>query len=154
MPSYSAHSGDAAPRASRRGDGRRGNRKKKEDELESICRSIGLLSERDIDGTVVEVFRYALVKHDSFFGSTELSRVSRINRLTCLHHLKRMERMGIVENKEGEYCLARPTLEEIVEDFRGKSLVMFEEMMRFAEQIDMEREHGERQSKRAKSKAR
>lgn len=132
------------------------NRRKEDDELEDICRLMGLLSERDIDHTAVEVFRYALIKQGSFFGSTELSRVSRINRLTCLHHLKRMERMGIVENKAGEYCLARSSLEEIVEDFRGKSLMMFEEMMRFAEQIDieMEREYGERQSKRAKSKAR
>jgi len=120
---------------------------RRKEQLEKICRSIGLLSKRDVDSTVVEVFHYALVKRGAFFGSTELSRASRINRLTCLHHLKRMERMGIVKNKGGEYALVHSCLEEIVEDFRKSSALIFKEMMQSARRIDaeLEREYEEGQ---------
>jgi len=137
-----------------KGESKRQSKVKQKQQLEKICRSIGVLSKRDVDYTAVGVFRYALVKRGAFFGSTELSRTLRINRLTCLHHLKKMERAGIVKNERGKYALVHPCMEDIVKDFRKNSALVFEEMTQFAKCIDAEmKEHekGQRQNESAKA---
>jgi len=128
---------------------------KRKEQLEKICRSIGLLSARDVDSTAVEVFRYALVKRGKFFGSTELSRVSRINRLTCLYHLKRMEHMGVVKSRGGEYSFSHSSLREMIDEFRNNSLMMFNDIETSAIRVDneLEREHEERKFQKASARA-
>ena len=123
-----------------------------EHELVELCRGIRLISGRDTDGTVVEVFRRVLVKRGTPVGSTELSRDSRLNRITCIHHLKRLASMGILERDDGKYKLRGSSVEGVIDKMRENTLAMFEEMEQLAKKIDteLENEYGERTTEERK----
>ncbi|VVB65576.1 Uncharacterised protein [Candidatus Gugararchaeum adminiculabundum] len=109
------------------------------DSVERFCESIGVVSGRDTDKTAAEVFR-ALVQFGKGkpIGGSEIARVSGINRITCLHHLKRFEEAGLVKNLNGEYLLSGPSIEDIVEQFRRDAQEMFGFIEGMARQLDSE----------------
>ncbi len=106
------------------------------DELESFCRSMRILSARDMDGTVTVVFRSMLTEGRQPVGSSELAQLTRLNRVTIIHHLQRLEQMGLVEHTERKYRLRVHDLSEAVEQMRGEMLRSFEEAEAMAEELD------------------
>ncbi|MFH1470619.1 MAG: winged helix-turn-helix domain-containing protein, partial [Candidatus Micrarchaeota archaeon] len=70
------------------------------DPVETICEAMGVVSGRDTDRTVIQVFR-TVVRHsrEDGIGGSELSELSGLNRITCLHHLKRLEEAGLIERE-------------------------------------------------------
>ncbi|MFH1285338.1 MAG: helix-turn-helix domain-containing protein [Candidatus Micrarchaeota archaeon] len=117
-------------------------REREADEVEELCRMLNLVSGRDTDKTVVEVFRNFLrefaEEKERGVGSSELARVSGINRITCIHHLVRLERAGVVVKEGTRYYLRGENVEDVVEEMRTEVESMFREFEEMAKQIDME----------------
>ncbi len=108
-----------------------------EDELEVLCRSLRIISARDMDGTVTVVFRSILVEGpDRPVGSSELAASSRLNRVTVIHHLRRLERLGLVEHTQRKYRLRASGLSELVERMRAEMMESFERATEMAEDLD------------------
>ncbi|MFH1448236.1 MAG: winged helix-turn-helix transcriptional regulator [Candidatus Micrarchaeota archaeon] len=107
------------------------------DVIERLCESVGVVSGRDRDKTVILVFRTMLknCKEDGVGGS-ELSELSGVNRITCLHHLKRLEEAGLVENEHGRYHLKCANLKRTMRELRKEALSTFDIIDEMAGEID------------------
>ncbi|MCX8175262.1 MAG: helix-turn-helix domain-containing protein [Candidatus Micrarchaeota archaeon] len=123
-------------------------------ELAQLCRMMRIMSERDIDGTLPQVLKVMMVKGRSKpVGGSELSELSGINRITIIHHLKRLEGAGLVRRQEGKYILTVHSAEDMLMEFRKEMERHFEQMDEIAREIDahfaaIEREFERRQSAR------
>lgn len=108
-----------------------------DDELEVLCRSLRIISARDMDGTVTVVFRSILIEgRDRAVGSSELAAASRLNRVTVIHHLQRLERLGLVEHAQHKYRLRASGLSEMVEKMRAEMMESFEQATSMAETLE------------------
>ncbi|MEM2963275.1 MAG: winged helix-turn-helix transcriptional regulator [Candidatus Anstonellales archaeon] len=106
-------------------------------ELVTLCRGIRLLSERDTGATAAKLMRYIMeIGPSKEIGCSELSRISGLNRITCIHHMKRLESAGIVKKKDSKYRLLFNSYEEIVEQLREKMLDEMEEFLKIARELD------------------
>ena len=98
-------------------------RRASDDGFAELCRLCGALSQRDTDGTVVRVFRVVVTRtgDGKTIGSSELARLGRINRLTALHHLNRLEKFGLVE-KEGVGRFRMRDFDDIFDELEAHAL--------------------------------
>ena len=123
-------------------------------ELSELCRMMRIMSERDTDGTLPQVLKAMMVEgRDKPVGGSELSRVSGLNRITVIHHLRRLEVAGFVRRSEGKYVLRVQSAEDMLMEFRKDMEKNFAEMDEMARQIDeqfslFEKEFEERHRKR------
>ena len=107
-----------------------------EEELARLFRTMHLMSERDIDATMTRVFRAMMRMGREPVGSTELSRQAGLNRITVIHHLKRLENAGVVEKRETKYVMRVQSIEEMMDEMRSDMEKQFEEMERMARELD------------------
>ena len=127
--------GDLAPDGSTNASGENAQG----DEFERLCRSLRILNTRDMDGTVTVVFRSILISsRERPIGSSELAKTTRLNRVTVIHHLQRLERLGVLEHELHKYRLRVSGLQQAVAQMR-------EEMMRSVQEaetlaLDLDRE--------------
>ena len=125
-----------------------------EGELVELCRKMRLMSERDTDATLPQVLRVMMVhSHGQPVGGSELSELSGINRITIIHHMKRLEGAGFVRREEGKYILRVRSAEDMILEFRKEMERNFAEMDEMAREFDeqfaqMEREFGEQFKRR------
>ena len=123
-------------------------------ELAELCRMMRIMSERDTDGTLPQVLKAMMIgARDRPVGGSELSRASGLNRITVIHHLKRLEVAGFVRRSEGKYVLCVQSAEDMLMEFRKDMEKNFAEMDEMARQIDEQfgqfgMEFTERQKKR------
>jgi DNA-binding MarR family transcriptional regulator len=109
------------------------------DPIEILCEATGIVSGRDTDRTVVQVFRTVVrYSREEGIGGSELSELSGVNRITCIHHLKRLEEAGIIERENRRYHLRHESLRLTMHDIREQALSMFAELERMAGEIDEE----------------
>lgn len=107
------------------------------DVLERFCRSIHLVSQRDTDGTVTTVMRVMLKEGaGQLIGSSDLAAAARLNRVTVIHHLRRLEQAGLVEHTAHKYRLAVSSFAHVVRQMREDTDRLLDEAERIAEQID------------------
>ena len=127
-----------------RGKGREGGRG---DVVVRFCQVLRIVEERDVDGTVVRVVRTILREgRDGPVGGTELAEASGLKRVTVLHHLRRLEELGLVQRSGHKYALAPSSLEDMMESMRQETLAMLAECKGLAREIDSEfRLHARRQ---------
>lgn len=127
-------------------------------ELAELCKMMRIMSERDTDGTLPQVLKVMMVEgRTKPVGGSELSKASGINRITIIHHLKRLEGAGLVRRTEGKYVLKVQTAEDMLMEFRKVMEQDFAQMDEIAREIDeqfasFEKEFAEsveRQRKRA-----
>jgi len=110
---------------------------KPDDELEQFCRSLQIVTRRDTDGTVTTVIRTMMTEfpQDSV-GSTELAQKTNLNRVTILHHLKRLQDAGIVQKYERRYRLSPHGFGEVVRKMREQTEQMFSQAQDLARKLD------------------
>ena len=109
------------------------------DNVEKLCEAVGIVSGRDTDRTVIQVFRTMLVHSDEKgIGGSKLSELSGVNRITCLHHLKRLEQAGIIEGEKGRYHLRQENLKKTMKELRREALSLFDMIEEMAQEIDRE----------------
>lgn len=111
-------------------------RESEDEELARLCRLLHIASQRDTEGTVVQVVRILVEKGREPVGSSDLSKETGINRVTVLHHLKRLAEAGVVEKRESQYMFAYDNFEDMVQMMREETVRMFEEMEQIAKKID------------------
>jgi DNA-binding MarR family transcriptional regulator len=108
-----------------------------DEELIQLCRRMRLMSERDTDATLPQVLKVMLVhSHGQPVGGSELSELSGINRITIIHHMKRLEGAGFVQRREGKYVLRVQTAEDMILEFRKDMEKTFAEMDDLAREFD------------------
>jgi len=118
------------------------------EELVELCRKMRLMSERDTDATLPQVLKVMMVhSRGQPVGGSELSELSGINRITIIHHMKRLEGAGFVQRQEGKYILRVRSAEDMILEFRKEMERNFAEMDEMAREFDeqfasMEREFG------------
>lgn len=118
-------------------------------ELVSLCRKMRLMSERDTDATLPQVLKVMMLhSRGQPVGGSELSELSGINRITIIHHLKRLENAGLVQRQESKYVLRVRSAEDMILEFRKEMERSFAEMDDLAREFDeqfaqMEREFDE-----------
>jgi predicted transcriptional regulator len=106
-------------------------------ELVELCRMMRLMSERDVDATLAQVLKTMLVSaRDRPVGGSELAKASGINRITIIHHLKRLEIAGFVRRDEGKYIMRVHSAEDMLMEFRKEMEETFAEMDELAREID------------------
>lgn len=110
----------------------------KQQEIEEFCKKARLLSKRDLDGTIVIVFRSVLTKKEEAISSTELAKLSGLHRLTVRHHLERLKESGLLEEQKGKYKMKFNSIEGYIEFRRKKMMQMFKELESMAGKIDKE----------------
>ncbi|PIT84820.1 hypothetical protein COU37_01005 [Candidatus Micrarchaeota archaeon CG10_big_fil_rev_8_21_14_0_10_45_29] len=108
-----------------------------DDEIERFCRSMQLVSQRDLDNTVTSVLRAMLDEGARGpVGSSELASRAHINRVTVIHHLRRLERAGIVEKEERKYRLVQSGLCDVVRKMRLEMEQTLNEAQLLAQKLD------------------
>ena len=107
------------------------------EELIVLCRKMRLMSERDTDATLPQVLRVMMVhSRGQPVGGSELSELSGINRITIIHHMKRLEGAGFVRREEGKYILRVRSAEDMILEFRKEMERNFAEMDEMAREFD------------------
>jgi DNA-binding MarR family transcriptional regulator len=108
-----------------------------DDELIVLCRKMRLMSERDVDATLAQVLKSMMLhSRGQPIGGSELSKESGINRITVIHHLRRLEGAGFVSRTEGKYILRVRSAEDMLLEFRKEMERSFVEMDDLAREID------------------
>ena len=116
-----------------------------DEELTELCKMMKIMSERDVDATLAQVLKTMMVhSRDGPIGGSELSRISGLNRITIIHHLKRLESAGFVRRQEGKYLLRVQSAEEMLMEFRREMEEAFAQMDELAREIDSQFENFER----------
>ena len=114
-------------------------------ELSELCKMMRIMSERDVDATLAQVLKTMMVhSRDKPVGGSELSEISGINRITIIHHLRRLEGAGFVRRSEGKYILRVRSAEDMLVEFRKEMESSFQQMDEMAREIDAQFENMER----------
>jgi hypothetical protein len=106
------------------------------DELEEFSQMLNMVSRRDINGTGLQVFRWILENRMQTISSSRMSETCDMNRLTCLHHLKRMEELGIVRNVDGRYVMESESMEQYIDRLEKEAEETFAALRQLAKSID------------------
>lgn len=106
-----------------------------EDDISRLFRYLRVLSQRDRERTVTHVFK-VMLSTEGPIGSTEVARISGLNRITCIHHLKRLESAGVVEKERRKYRLRHATISELMWSMREDMERTFDEIDEIAKRID------------------
>ncbi len=103
-----------------------------------LCKALRIVSSRDIDDTAARVFKTVLqsARESDEFGSTNLSREAGLNRITVIHHLKRLMDAGIIERGESKYKLKYSSLTDLVRDVRKNTLESLDKLEETARELD------------------
>lgn len=116
-----------------------------DEDLSALCRMMRIMSDRDIDGTLPQVLKAMMMEgRGKLVGGSDLSRSSGLNRITVIHHLKRLEGAGFVRRQEGKYVLRVQSAEGMLIEFRKEMERHFSEMDEIARQIDEQFDSAER----------
>jgi len=108
-----------------------------DEDLVELCRKMRLMSERDTDATLPQVLKVMMVhSRGQPVGGSELSELSGINRITIIHHMKRLEGAGFVKREEGKYTLRVRSAEDMILEFRKEMERNFVEMDEMAREFD------------------
>jgi DNA-binding HxlR family transcriptional regulator len=106
------------------------------DDMENFARMLNFVSARDTNRTALQVFRWVLQNSAQDISSSEMGRAVDMNRLTCLHHLKRMEELGIVRNVDGRYVVETESMEQYIDRLENEAKETFAALRQLAKKID------------------
>ncbi len=95
------------------------NQRELEELLEELCEEIRLLAGRDTEKTLIRVFN-AFLRFREPMGGTKIAVITGINRVTCIHHIKKLEKIGLLKRHEKSYVLR--DLREFAREYRKLSI--------------------------------
>ncbi|MCX8163184.1 MAG: HTH domain-containing protein [Candidatus Micrarchaeota archaeon] len=113
------------------------NLKEEKDELEVFCSSLHILSKRDKDKTILTVIRAVLYYPTNRpISATTLSKALSVNRITVLHHLKKLQKIGIIQKQKRKYFLVDNAFSKLVLKAKEETDKIFEELLQIAHKLD------------------
>jgi predicted transcriptional regulator len=104
--------------------------------MEEFARMLNFISARDTNRTALQVFRWVLQNANQNISSSTMSDECDMNRLTCLHHLRRMEALGIVRNVDGRYVVETESMEQYIDKLENEAKETFTALRELAKKID------------------
>ncbi len=117
-------------------------------DLQWFSHSLGLFGERDKERSCFRIF-VELVKAARYkrgLTSDQLAKRANLSRATVIHHLKRLIASNIVNTEGTKYALRVENLEGLVDELKGETLHIFEDLKKMAEELDdqlgLPRPHG------------
>jgi biotin operon repressor len=111
-----------------------------DDDIEWLCRCLGILSNRDFDKTSTKLFESFLEasKKNRALSSDDLADRIGISRATVIHHIKRFESAGVVIRSEEGYELRTHSVQEVLDEIEMDIERTLKRMKKIAEDIDRE----------------
>jgi len=106
------------------------------DELEQFTGMLNLISARDTNRTGLQVFRWILENRQKMISSSRMGEACDMNRLTCLHHLRRLEELGILDNVDGRYVMTSQSMEKYINALEREAMGTFSALKKLARRID------------------
>jgi len=112
-----------------------------DEDIEWLCRSLTLFTNKDTDKSAYKVFR--ILVESSLEGeprtSTDIAEELNLTRGTVLFHMKKFHSCGLLARSSGRrYALREASLEETIQDMMRDSERIFERMRKVAAEIDKE----------------
>lgn len=101
--------------------------------LEKLCNTIDLISGRDTEKTVLEVL-IVFITEEGPIGGSRISERTGINRITCIHHIKKLESVGLIRKKNRQYEIIE--LQEFVKVYRRNIFHRMSELEKLIEELD------------------
>ena len=88
------------------------------DELQWLCRSLGMFNLRDKDKSCFRIFIVLLksLKREPSMSSDEIAARLNLSRGTVIHHLNKLMNSGIVESQQNKYFLKVENLNELIDN--------------------------------------
>jgi predicted transcriptional regulator len=108
-----------------------------EDELETFCSTLQILTKRDRDKTVITIIRSLLHSQPSEpISSSKLAKAISLNRVTVIHHLSRLEKIGLLKKHKGKYFLTEHGFSRLVIQAKEESDKIFQKLLEIANKLD------------------
>jgi len=108
-------------------------------EIQWVCRSLGLFNERDKEKSCFRIF-VELMKSRNMLSSDEVASRSNLSRATVIHHLHKLMDSGLVINESNKYSLRKKQLNKLVLDVKKDLDDTLKRMHQIAKRIDKELE--------------
>jgi len=107
-------------------------------DLEWFCDSFGIIGERDKEKTGFKIFKIILdsTKEGNPLKINDITQKTKLSRTTVIHHLRRMEEIGLIVEKRRDYKLRMECLHKVVDEIENDILRSFERIKKIAKDID------------------
>jgi len=105
------------------------------DEIQWLCRSLGLFGERDKEKSCYRIF-IELLKNKQGLNSDQIADNTNITRGTVIHHINRLTDSGLVISQKKKYKLRTRNLFRLIKEIEDDVEETFEEIERIAKKID------------------
>ncbi|MFH1409473.1 MAG: helix-turn-helix domain-containing protein [Nanoarchaeota archaeon] len=108
------------------------------DDLQWLCQSLGLFSERDKDKSLFRIFVELLksTRHKLPLTSDTLALRTGLSRGTVVHHINKLISSGLVIHEKGYYLIRVENLEALIDEIEGDISLTLEHMRAIAKKID------------------
>jgi len=111
----------------------------KEDDLERFCTSLRILTKRDRSKTIVTILRALMhLPPSQPISASSLAQSIALNRITVLHHLSRLQKLGLIKREKGKFYLSDHSFSRFVLKAKQESDRVFEEILKIANKLDQE----------------
>ena len=105
------------------------------EEIQWLCRSLGLFGERDKEKSCYRVF-IELLKNNKGLSSDEIADNTRITRGTVIHHVNKLMDSGLVISQKNRYKLRTRNLHRLIKEIEEDVEETLLEMEKIAKKID------------------
>jgi len=105
------------------------------EEIQWLCKSLGLFGERDKEKSCYRVF-IELLKHNKGLSSDEIAKKARITRGTVIHHINKLTDSGLIISKKNKYELRMRTFSKLIKEIEEDVDETLKEMEKIAKKID------------------
>jgi len=105
------------------------------EEIQWLCRSLGLFGERDKEKSCYRVF-IELLKNNKGQSSDEIADNTRITRGTVIHHVNKLMDSGLVISQKNKYKLRTRNLYRLIKEVKEDVEETLLEMEKIAKKID------------------
>lgn len=105
------------------------------EEIQWLCRSLGLFGERDKEKSCYRIF-IELLKNHKGLNSDEIAENTHITRGTVIHHINRLMDSGLVISQKNKYRLRMRNFSKLIKEIEDDVEETFEGMEKIAKKID------------------
>ncbi|MFN3910059.1 MAG: hypothetical protein ACK4J0_02400 [Candidatus Anstonellaceae archaeon] len=109
----------------------------KQDELEIFCSNLQILTKRDKDKTMLTIIRAMLnFPLSKPINASLLAKTVALNRITVLHHLNRLEKIGLLKKEKSRYYFIEHGFSKFVLKAKEEADKIFDEVFAIAQKLD------------------
>ncbi len=109
-------------------------------DLQWFSESLGLFGERDKEKSCFRVFLELIkaTRRKKALSSDEIALRSNLSRATVIHHLHKLQELGLIIQYKNKYLLRLDNLEDLVLELKKDLVRTFEDLREIAKELDEE----------------